>query len=305
MQKNLITTAIDDAYVYPLLVMAFSLKKNITCDYTLLIGYDRKLLSPTNLEVIRKFMKHFGIKFDFYELEIPSEWPESHHISAMTFSKLIFATNLSQKFIWIDVDVLIRGSVNEIIENFDEFIGPENICARLANNTPRSMKEESDISAEQRYFNAGILLIDAKKWAESHDTLVVLKYILEGLDWLDQGVFNKLAAGYFSELPIDYNYFVGQDEFFEEIKIAHFLGDLKPWKIPRNKVGKSILLNKKRIPVPYIEYDSTEREIERMLKGNKEMGLVFKDLRRKHSTPLSKVLKRIVRIAIIFGKTRK
>ena len=305
MQKNLVATAIDDAYVYPLLVMAFSLDKNLTCDYKLLIGYDSKLLSPVNLEVIRKFMKHFGINFDFYELEIPSEWPASHHISAMTFSKLIFATKLSQKFIWIDVDVLVRGSVNKIIENFDDFIGAENICAREANNTPRSVKEASDGSSVERYFNAGILLIDAKKWAESHDTQEVLKFILEGLDWLDQGVFNKLAAGSFSDLPIDYNYFVGQDEFFEEIKIAHFLGDLKPWKIPRGKVGKSIVLNKKRIPALYIEYDSTEREIERMLKGNREIGLVFKNLRKKHSIPLGKILKRIVRIAIIFVETRK
>jgi lipopolysaccharide biosynthesis glycosyltransferase len=294
-QKKLIVTALDDAYIYPLFVMIFSLQKNISIEYKLLIGYDKRSLSIANRNSITHFMRHFKIQFDFYEIEIPKGWPSSHHISALTFSKLIFANELSQKFIWIDIDTLIRKPIDELLEKFDVVLENNYISARSDLRTPNKISETKEQGSNTYFFNAGVLLIDGKKWTDRHHPDIVINLIFEGLDWLDQGVFNRLAEGEFSELPAIYNYFVGHDIFSDEVRISHYLGKQKPWNLPRTRIGKLIVLSKTATMKPYTEYEVAQRDLLKAARSDIQLHLKILELKKHHLPSNIKILKKFVR----------
>ena len=96
-------------------------------------------------------------------------------------------------------------------------------------------------------FNAGMLLIDAKKWREKNSTQSLLELTAQHHEHVygDQGVLNMYFGDQWLHLDKEYNFMVGLDQFLHltgnskwyesdyygnsEPKIIHYTSEFKPW----------------------------------------------------------------------------
>lgn len=96
-------------------------------------------------------------------------------------------------------------------------------------------------------FNAGMLLIDAKKWREKNSTQSLLELTAQHHEHVygDQGVLNMYFSDQWLHLDKEYNFMVGLDQFLHlsgnkewyqsdyygnyEPKIIHYTSESKPW----------------------------------------------------------------------------
>lgn len=96
-------------------------------------------------------------------------------------------------------------------------------------------------------FNAGMLLIDAKKWREKNSTQSLLELTAQHHEHVygDQGVLNMYFGDQWLHLDKEYNFMVGLDQFLHlsgnrewyqsdyygnyEPKIIHYTTEYKPW----------------------------------------------------------------------------
>lgn len=96
-------------------------------------------------------------------------------------------------------------------------------------------------------FNAGMLLIDAKKWREKNSTQSLLELTVQHHEHVygDQGVLNMYFGDQWLHLDKEYNFMVGLDQFLHlsgnkewyqsdyygnyEPKIIHYTSESKPW----------------------------------------------------------------------------
>ena len=96
-------------------------------------------------------------------------------------------------------------------------------------------------------FNAGMLLIDAKKWREKNSTQSLLELTAQHHEHVygDQGVLNMYFGDQWLHLDKEYNFMVGLDQFLHlsgnkewyqsdyygnyEPKIIHYTTEFKPW----------------------------------------------------------------------------
>lgn len=96
-------------------------------------------------------------------------------------------------------------------------------------------------------FNAGMLLIDAKKWREKNSTQSLLELTAQHHEHVygDQGILNMYFGDQWLHLDKEYNFMVGLDQFLHlsgnrewyqsdyygdyEPKIIHYTTEYKPW----------------------------------------------------------------------------
>lgn len=160
------------------------------------------------------------------------------------FYRFIIADLLKDKadrVLYMDGDVFCNGSLKKLMEI--EF--GENIVGVV---TDRGEKRQAKRSGVSRFFNAGVVLIDVKKWCDfeiakksielSHKFLERAKRHRVRYD--DQIILNIVLEGKKLFLPVKYNYLynlshgriyqkddVNQD--YTEQVIVHFAGYVKPW----------------------------------------------------------------------------
>ena len=161
------------------------------------------------------------------------------HISEATYFRLFIQSYLEptiKKIVYIDPDVVCDGNPSNIIEStFDEMKKTNKIIS--AKTEANSFSKNSDslkrLNLSEKYFNAGVMLIDYEKWQEIDLTLKLieeLNKIRDKIIFWDQDVLNSFFNGDYYELDKNLNYtaFDIQD-LDEQILLIHFLGSKKPW----------------------------------------------------------------------------
>ena len=176
-------------------------------------------------------------EFKDYEYQFPNI--ENVHISEATYFRLFIQNYLEstiKKIVYIDPDVVCAGNPSNIIEStFDEMKKTNKIIS--AKTEANSFSKNSDslkrLNLSEKYFNAGVMLIDYEKWQEIDLTLKLieeLNKIRDKIIFWDQDVLNSFFNGDYYELDKNLNYtaFDIQD-LDEQILLIHFLGSKKPW----------------------------------------------------------------------------
>lgn len=169
------------------------------------------------------------------------------YISLATYSKLKAAEYLPNidKILYLDIDITISGKLDELwnidLKNYAIAACFDSYIEHYTNN----YKSLISLSQNQYYFNAGVLLINLKKWRE-------LDVFKRSINWLknyqdiilyqDQDILN----GIFKD---DVTYFNSRFNFMPTLRnrikekqqlaplektampiiISHFCGELKPW----------------------------------------------------------------------------
>lgn len=155
------------------------------------------------------------------------------------------------RVLYLDGDTIVRGDLKEL---YNTDMGKSVIGASIEPTADRTRKQSLDINGA--YYNAGVLLINLKKWRKDKTGYKILSYYAKHNGKLfanDQDAINGALGGEIYTLPLKYNFcniynqypyrflrkLVAPAEYFSlaEYKdninnpiIVHYLGEERPWR---------------------------------------------------------------------------
>jgi lipopolysaccharide biosynthesis glycosyltransferase len=250
-----VAVTIDSNYVQHCGVMLVSLfENNIGENFYLFIIHNG--ISVSEQELLKKQIKFYNQQAEFILIDesLLKEAPVSSHISLATYYRLLLPKILPthvQLILFLDCDIIIRGSVaklwEEITEN-DSHLAAENPLIS------EDFKLRLGLSADSKYFNAGVMLVNLNYWREIDLTNKSIDFIAHNVDKItfwDQDVLNNILENKWKEISFLWNaqeiFFhpdfdakkIGiAEDYYNEIKenpyILHFTGSNKPWFLEVN-----------------------------------------------------------------------
>ena len=183
----------------------------------------------------------------------------SRGISAASYYRLFLGSLLPPEVhhvLYLDADTLVVGplcELGDLVADSGAFHSYP-LCAVESQGRMRHFSEFE--STNFFYFNAGVLLINLKKWRE---TLPVVKLVGlakkhgSSLRFHDQDVLNLATLGNFGSLEPKFNRMRGAARAGED-RIIHFVGPAKPWTARGRKHSYTSRYRKLRRRTPYLFY---------------------------------------------------
>ena len=132
---------------------------------------------------------------------------EEYGKSLTTYSRLFLSTLLPNdinKVIYLDCDALILGSYKEL---WDLDIS-DYYCAAVVDPTNDTILREYGFGGEDKYFNAGFLLVNLEKWRNDNIEEKFISFLLENQSNFflhDQGVINNVLRNKIKVVEPKYN----------------------------------------------------------------------------------------------------
>jgi lipopolysaccharide biosynthesis glycosyltransferase len=197
------------------------------------------------------FLYRFGFKFKFYKIDysLIKNAPVSHHVTLASYNRLFLSNILDQKIervLYLDSDVVVIGQIDTLLDcNIDGFF--VGAVAEIISNIDR---ERLEFNSDDNYFNAGVLVVNLKKWREEKILSKFVNFISGNshrIKYWDQDVLNYCLKNKWFRLPQKYNlthvyfypneytpfYFgLNQTQYEATQKdpvIIHFTSHQKPW----------------------------------------------------------------------------
>lgn len=142
-----------------------------------------------------------------------SRWSERLHlhmqwqISLSSYGRLFIGSMLSDdivKCLYLDCDMILCNKLDSL---WDFDMNGHTIAA-VQDTVNADTKENVGLHAQERYFNAGLLLIDLEKWRRSSAEAKCMRFIADhngSVTHHDQGVLNGIFHNDVSFLPLKYN----------------------------------------------------------------------------------------------------
>ena len=195
--------ASDDNYVSFLSIAMYSLLENNQHEFdkiNIFILYDG--ISEKNRGKIQNSISNYDCSLTFIktkkldELDINIMTLERNmNISSLTTYSRLFISNLLpndiDKILYLDCDSLIVRSLKGFWdENIDDYY-----CAGILDCINTTIKQEYGFSKDDTYINAGVLLINLKKWREENVELKFIDFMAQNQHRFyqhDQGVINNV-----------------------------------------------------------------------------------------------------------------
>lgn len=253
-----IVCTIDDNYTQHCAVMLASLflnnKNNEFVVYVITNG-----LRKENENKLTKSINKYKAQSHFYTIDesILKNAPITHHISLATYYRIllpeILPDNLN-KILFLDSDIVVLGDVlplwNTEIDNY--YIGG---CCEFPSV---ESKIKLGLNPESPYFNAGVMLVNLKKWRDDNIStkgIDIINHQKEKIEFWDQDTLNILFENQWKQLPhcwnvnqkfyvipYSYEYFNMSEEehktFSNYPTILHYTGSDKPWNYNNNHPKK-------------------------------------------------------------------
>lgn len=167
-----------------------------------------------------------------------------NYITLPTYYRFKIASMLPDidKILYLDGDIIVNSNIKELfdtdIENY--YIGA---IPEVYNH---NHKERLDIIGDEYYINAGVLLINCKKWREDNIEEKLFRYAIQPereIVFQDQDILNEVLKYNIKYLPLQWNlqhdalftdesYLYHKDERIEAVnspKLIHFTHKFKPW----------------------------------------------------------------------------
>jgi lipopolysaccharide biosynthesis glycosyltransferase len=241
--ENVVASAVDDNYVWPLLVMLRSARSTESTPFQFILGYDENNLSKNNLNLIETVCGIWKIEMSVVRINLDILVEPGSYITSVTYARLFMADILQTNFIWIDADVLCQKGWDDIFgfgkntEGDAIVIGSQDPLVQFG--VPDSQMNNSAVRlAGTNYFNAGVIYINslkwkqfnsAEKWRWAYDNASSL-----GLQFHDQCILNYVLYESSELIPRKYNYLVRNDtgRLEKHPCLIHFAGGFKPWHMP-------------------------------------------------------------------------
>lgn len=226
-------------------------------------------LSDITKRKIELLAKQYCIEINIYEIDSDffKNLPIRDHIPVSTYFRLILPLLLKNVDIlyYIDADIVCLKNANEFFEiNLENnIIGAIPDLGKTANKRITALDLKKHI-----YFNAGVLIINVKKW----NAFDVLEKCLDKLNenpkkflYQDQDALNLILTQKIKYLDKKFNCMYLYDMEFSDIILLHFVSQPKPW----NKMWNLNLMNNDFTKNIYSFYENqTEWRDEPLLNKN-------------------------------------
>lgn len=228
-----------------------SLLNNVDKEINIFILHNNKLEKSTFPDLI---LTHKNLKklttYQFEEKGFCFPNLKDSHVSAATYYRLFIEKYLDKDvefIVYLDADTICLNNPLEYIYKVkDKLIDSDFVVAA---KTELKISEidnyyEYGIYAKEypferleikdKYFNAGIMLIDLHKWKKLNYTSNLInnleKYKEQIVTW-DQDVLNSFIDGAYVELDNNFNFFDKDinNSNYKNIFFLHYLGSHKPW----------------------------------------------------------------------------
>lgn len=244
-----IVCTIDNAYIQHCAVMLYSLfLHNPEQQFQIFILSEG--LVPTQKNKLKNYILSFQQEIEFIKIDTDKlrNAPISLHISLATYYRLLIPQTLPasiDKVLFLDADIVIKSNIERLWQLFD------NKYAIMAAPDPQGelRKKHLNIPRDMPYFNAGILLINLKKWRKEKISEEIISYINKNhkkLKYWDQDALNaclyddvkiisrkwNVVEEYFRLSAKDLNIAtVEYQEITNHPAIIHFTSPRKPWHL--------------------------------------------------------------------------
>lgn len=214
-EKINVLFASDNNYVPFLLISIVSLLENEHNFKNVHIFVLDDEISIENIESIRKLVNSYDAmvsfiktknieKMDFNVLSLERNFTMS---SFTTYSRLFISNLLPDdvdKILYMDCDSIILNSLKDLwCEDISNYY-----CAAVLDCTNTSLKEALGIPRDDFHFNAGVLLINLKKWREDNVEEKFVKFLIDNQNRYyqhDQGVINSVFKNQIKIVEPKYN----------------------------------------------------------------------------------------------------
>jgi lipopolysaccharide biosynthesis glycosyltransferase len=255
----MIACAADEAYAMPMAVMLRSAVKNIVNDQQVYIFAVDGGIKESSKKKILASLGNKSVIFNWIKASLPDNLPIAKHImqhvNKSTYYRLLLARILPpeiDKIIYLDSDLVVLGNLNKL---WEMEIGNNYVLAAQDSgipyvSAPYGIKkyEELGIPPTQKYFNAGVLVLNIAKWRSENIDIKLFQYLetyREHIQHHDQEAMNAVFVGKWAELKPQWNqtpnfftYSSWQESPYQELDysdavnnpcIVHFASISKPW----------------------------------------------------------------------------
>lgn len=228
-----IILASDNNYSVPLGITIFSILFNKGSNYDIDFYILENKINEVDKEKITEMVQASGCTVTFLSVDIflnDNFLPEIGYLKKATYSRLFIPDIIDrEKVIYLDTDIIVNG---ELIELFNTNI--ETCFAAIKEPDTEKILSKKNDPLLKRYFNAGVLLIDTKKWKEYQITQKALEFINkfpEKIEYADQDALNYTCQNLWEELDRKYNYEIVYNEpnQSKDPVVTHYIGNIKPW----------------------------------------------------------------------------
>lgn len=239
-----IVLAADAAYAMPLATTLRSLTENNESAWPLNIHVIHDRFDDALMAKLISSLPSGSVTIGWHQAN-PQHFAKDYavlpHISKMTYARLLLPSLLSDvrgKVLYLDSDTLVLGTL-EALWNTDlagQVLGA--VRDPLDSKIKAGVPGLEGAPLVERYFNAGILLIDLCRWRKEQ----ISEHAIDYLDrhpnspFSDQDALNWACEGLWSELAEKWNFQCQPEDDIASLPIAsrptivHFVTGLKPWK---------------------------------------------------------------------------
>jgi len=232
----------DKKYTYQGLLSIFSLLEQIKNreEIAIHIIHEDKIFLEKKLKKLSVFN---NLKITIYKFNIPNiKFPnlDGTHVSLATYYRLFLNDYINsniENIIYVDADMyFLKSPLSDINKAINDLESSEFCLAAY----PHEYSEETNKRLKlknKKYFNAGFLIINFKKFINTYSNIFVTKMQenYENIIYWDQDVLNIAFDGNFLELDQNLNYHIKPNESVErvnsEVVCLHYMGNIKPWTL--------------------------------------------------------------------------
>lgn len=269
-QPIVVVCAADDNYAMPLAAMVCSVMDNLRDDcsvaFFIIDGGIKKRSKENILKTLKNkkcevsFLPNLSSYFDENFKEAVhytiTEGQAKKHLTIETYYRLLIPELLPQTFekaIYLDCDLVVDQDISLLweIDLEDNYLlaAPDLwIHSIAAHNGLLNYQELGIKNINAKYFNAGVVVVNIKKWRDENilrDATEYLKQNKEYIRFADQDILNALLVDKWGELDPQWNVTPGIYEYssweaspfsegiynsiINEPNIIHFAAADKPW----------------------------------------------------------------------------
>ena len=269
MEEIVVVVGIKKNYIKYMEVMLTSLlinNKNYKINFNILQDdFSNEIKENIN----KKFEKYINLEINYLYIKstVFSDFPTLGHLVIATYYRILASEILTQydKVLYLDVDIIVDGNISELWNtNIEEYV-----VAAVREESVEANEERLGIPKNQKYFNAGVLLMNLKKIREEKFFEKIMNYLKKNYETIlysDQDVLNAVFYNNWLELDEKWNYHnyfvIRRNSKIELInldtpRIIHYTGPIKPWELEATTVLKEKYLEYEQI---YLSGKDTKTE---------------------------------------------
>lgn len=285
-EVNYLTYTLDDNYIIPFLVSAYSAKSCFPLGTTISILQPKSAestmgLSQAGLAMVEKCLTTLEINYQIENVNVDSfdenKLPLWARFSRTTWLRYYYLFNSSDSLSYIhyvEPDMLF---INSTLNLFDYKPPANALSARTSPGHEDFENKWHSTCDKPWYFNCGVMVVDVARWRSTVNQKFWWEVVsdFEKLEFkvIDQDALNYVLRGHQDILPPELNQYPSEYNQ-KQTSLIHFAGHYKPWVFRPTWLRRKL---KPPIKQSMNLWDATLESVKEIIQSNSECSKVFRD----------------------------